>query len=57
MKIKEHLHLMVTAQGKWETMSAAGIVVERWMEMRTFGAPLFEGLFRLRSIGLMSESG
>lgn len=38
-------------------MSVQARNVAGQLETPTFGAPLLEGLFRLRSIGLMSESG
>lgn len=38
-------------------MSVYRRVVTSQLEIHTFDAPLLEGLFRLRSIGLISESG
>lgn len=38
-------------------MSVQGRNIAGQLETPTFGAPLLEGLFRLRSIGLISESG
>lgn len=38
-------------------MSVQGRNIAGQLQTPTFGAPLLEGLFRLRSIGLISESG